>query len=62
METSGLFYVRLSILGGWQLPVKLVQLVVQQLLVRQAGLVLGDQGRGERTAQGIFHNFIVASR
>lgn len=39
--------------------VELVELGLEDLLVRQEGLVIGDEGRRERAAEGIFHDFSV---
>jgi hypothetical protein len=36
-----------------------VQFGLKQLLVRQAGLILGDQGGRKGTAQGVFHHLAV---
>ena len=39
--------------------VEFVQLGLQQLLVRQPGLVLGDEGRRQRPAQGVLDDLVV---
>src|SRR3954449_12723542 len=39
--------------------IELLQLGLEQPLVRQLGLVLGDQGRGERAAEGVLDHLVV---
>jgi hypothetical protein len=39
-----------------------MELGLEEFLVRQDGLVLGDQRGRKRAAHGIFHHFIVLAR
>ncbi len=39
--------------------IKLVQFGLQQLFIRQLGLVLGNQGRRQRAAEGVFDHFFI---
>jgi len=44
----------------WQSElVKFVQFALEELLVRQGGLVFGDEGGGKRAAQGILDDLVV---
>jgi hypothetical protein len=42
--------------------VELVQFGLQQLLVRQACLILGNERRRHRPTQGIFNDFVILGR
>ena len=51
---------RVSFLGGPKLElIKLVEFGLEEFLVWEAGLVFGDEGRGEGAAQGVFDDLVV---